>query len=77
MLPIEKLVQLSKRYVELDELMCRPDVLADRARLTRLNKEKTDLEPLVDAGVRELLSTRPPLEELFLAHYGPREGVAS
>jgi peptide chain release factor 1 len=47
MLPIEKLEQLSKRYVELDELMCRPEVLSDRNQLQRLNKERSDLEPLV------------------------------
>jgi polyether ionophore transport system ATP-binding protein len=35
------------------------------------------LSVLVSAGVRELLSTKPPLEELFLAHYGPREGIAA
>jgi ABC-2 type transport system ATP-binding protein len=35
------------------------------------------MEPLVDAlagaGVHELLSREPSLEELFLAHYGPGE----
>ncbi len=35
------------------------------------------LEVLVAAGVRELLSSKPPLEELFLSHYGPREGAAA
>jgi peptide chain release factor 1 len=52
MLPLEKLVQLTRRYGELDELMCRPDVLADRAKLTRLNKERSDLEPLVQSFAR-------------------------
>jgi ABC-2 type transport system ATP-binding protein len=37
------------------------------------------VEPLVRAlaaaGVRELLSTRPSLEELFLAHYGAQDGA--
>jgi ABC-2 type transport system ATP-binding protein len=32
------------------------------------------MEPLIralaDTGVRELLSTKPSLEELFLSHYG-------
>jgi len=35
------------------------------------------LSVLVEAGVRELLSSKPSLEELFLSHYGPREGVAA
>jgi peptide chain release factor 1 len=47
MLPVDKLDQLSKRYLELDELMCRPDVLGDRNQLSRLTKERSDLEPLV------------------------------
>ena len=33
------------------------------------------LRVLADAGVRELLSTKPSLEELFLAHYGAEDGV--
>ena len=35
------------------------------------------LSVLVAAGVRDLLSSKPSLEELFLSHYGPREGVAA
>ncbi len=52
MLPLEKLEQLSKRYIELDELMCRPDVLSDRNQLSRLNKERSELEPLITAFSR-------------------------
>jgi peptide chain release factor 1 len=49
MLPVEKLAQLTRRYSELDELMCRPDVLSDRNQLSKLTKERSDLEPLVQA----------------------------
>ena len=49
MLPVEKLEQLSRRYLELEELMCRPDVLGDRGQLSKLTKERSDLEPLVAA----------------------------
>src|SRR5262249_49925016 len=52
MLPIEKLEQLVRRHGELEELLCRPDVLADRTKLTKLNKERSDLEPLVAAFSR-------------------------
>jgi peptide chain release factor 1 len=52
MLPIDKLEQLARRYGELEELLCRPDVLADRAKLSKLNKERSDLEPLVSAMSR-------------------------
>ena len=49
MLPLEKLEQLTRRYTELDELMCRPDVLTDRNQLSKLTKERSDLESLVAA----------------------------
>jgi peptide chain release factor 1 len=52
MLPVDKLEQLSKRYIELDELMCRPDVLSDRNQLSKLNKERSELEPLIHAFAR-------------------------
>ncbi len=47
MLPLDKLEQLTRRYSELDELLCRPDVLADRNQIQKLNKERSDLEVLV------------------------------
>jgi peptide chain release factor 1 len=49
MLPLDKLEQISRRYVELDDLLCDPKVLADRTQLSKLNKERTDIEPLVQA----------------------------
>jgi peptide chain release factor 1 len=49
MLPLDKLDQLVRRYGELEELLCRPDVLGDRAAYQKLNKERSDLEPLVAA----------------------------
>jgi peptide chain release factor 1 len=52
MLPLDKLEQLSRRYVELDDLLCDPRVLADRNQLTKLNKERTDIEPLIQAFTR-------------------------
>jgi peptide chain release factor 1 len=47
MLPVEKLEQLSRRYKELDELLCRPEILADRNQISKLNKERSDIEPLM------------------------------
>ena len=52
MLPIAKLEQLSRRYGELDDLLCQPAVLADRHQLSKLNKERTELEPVVQAFFR-------------------------
>ncbi len=47
MLPLEKLEQISRRYTELDDLLCQPDVLADRHKLSKLNKERSEIEPVV------------------------------
>jgi peptide chain release factor 1 len=49
MLPLDKLEQLSRRYLELDDLLCDPRVLADRSQLSKLNKERTEIEPVVQA----------------------------
>jgi peptide chain release factor 1 len=49
MLPLDKLEQLSRRYGELEDMLCRPEVLNDRARFNKLNKERVDLEPVVAA----------------------------
>ncbi|MCL2723041.1 MAG: peptide chain release factor 1 [Polyangiaceae bacterium] len=47
MLPFDKLEQLSRRYAELEDLLCDPGILSDRNQLSKLNKERTELEPLV------------------------------
>lgn len=52
MLPIAKLQTVQRRFEELDGLLCSPDVLADPKRLQKLNKERSDLEPVVRAFVR-------------------------
>ncbi|MDB4944470.1 MAG: Peptide chain release factor 1 [Labilithrix sp.] len=52
MLPLDKLEQLSKRYLELDDLLCDPRVLGDRNQLSKLNRERNDIEPLVHAFKR-------------------------
>jgi peptide chain release factor 1 len=52
MLPIDKLEQLVRRYGELESQLCQPEVLSDRARLSKLNKERSDLESLVNSFSR-------------------------
>ena len=47
MLPREKLESLTRRYAELEDLLCQPSVLGDRAQLSKLTKERAELEPLV------------------------------
>lgn len=47
MLPTEKLEQLTRRYAELEDLLCQPAVLGDRNQLSRFTRERAELEPLV------------------------------
>src|SRR5262245_1254680 len=49
MLPIEKLEAVSRRFQELDHLLCSPEVLREPDRLQKLNKERVELEPVVSA----------------------------
>ncbi len=49
MLPHEKLESLTRRYAELDELMCQPQVLSDRNQIAKLTKERSDLSALMTA----------------------------
>jgi peptide chain release factor 1 len=49
MLPIDRLDALARRYAELDDLMCQPQVLGDRAQLAKLTKERADLGGLVSS----------------------------
>jgi peptide chain release factor 1 len=44
---MEKLERLARRYDELGELLGSPAVLADRNQVSKLNKERTDLELVV------------------------------
>jgi peptide chain release factor 1 len=52
MLPIEKLEQLVRRFGEIEGLLCSPEVLSDRSKLSKLNKERSDLEVLVSSFSR-------------------------
>ncbi|MEZ4440398.1 MAG: peptide chain release factor 1 [Polyangiaceae bacterium] len=49
MLPIEKLEALERRFEEVNQLLCDPTVLAEPTKLRALNKERSDLEPVVGA----------------------------
>lgn len=52
MLPIEKLEAITRRYNELEHLLCTPAVLGNPTEMTRLNKERSELEPVVAAFAR-------------------------
>ncbi len=52
MLPISKLEQIERRFRELEQLLCSPEIVCDPAQLRKLNKERVDLEPVVLAFKR-------------------------
>ena len=56
MLPVDKLEKLTRRYSELDELLCQPSILSDRNQTTKLSRERVEIEPVVHqfARLREL-----------------------
>jgi peptide chain release factor 1 len=47
MIPTDKLQAFARRQDEIDQLMCDPAVLADPKRLNNLNRERTQLTPIV------------------------------
>jgi len=49
MLPIQKLETIERRFQELEHLLCTPAVLSDPGKMQKLNKERTELEPVVSA----------------------------
>ncbi len=76
---LEKLEGVKQRFIEVGELLTKPDVLSDMDRYVRLSKEYKDLQPVVDAlekyrlalsnldSARELLSTEKDEEMRELA----------
>ncbi|APR83830.1 Peptide chain release factor 1 [Minicystis rosea] len=85
MLPIQKLETVARRFHELENLLCSPATLSDPNKLQKLNKERTELEPVVNAFAklkdvekriaenRELASD-PELGELARAELPDLEG---
>lgn len=49
MLPRAKLEAVERRYQEVEHLLCSPQVLSDPRELSKLNKERTELDPVVVA----------------------------
>ncbi len=81
MIPVDKLESLARRFRELDDLLCVPEILADRQKLQKLTKERTELDPVVagferwKAIVRQLADAEamladPDMRELAEAEVG-------
>ncbi|MBI5536131.1 MAG: peptide chain release factor 1 [Deltaproteobacteria bacterium] len=62
MLPREKLEALARRYQEIDLALCEPEVLADYQKMQKLNKERSDIEPVVRAQ-EKLMKAAARLQE--------------
>ncbi|NUP06934.1 MAG: peptide chain release factor 1 [Polyangiaceae bacterium] len=52
MLPRAKLEAVQRRYVELENLLCSQAVLTNAQQLSKLNRERSELEPVVTAFAR-------------------------
>lgn len=58
----EKLQEVEKRYEEVNELICKPEIIADMEQYTKLMKENKHLEPVVEK-FREYKKTKKTYEE--------------
>src|SRR5260221_2401123 len=47
MLPIEKLEAVARRFSEVENLLCSPQVLTNHQKLQQLNKERSEIEPVI------------------------------
>jgi peptide chain release factor 1 len=78
MLPRAKLEAVQRRYSELENLLCSPAVLSDSNQLTKLNRERSELEPVVSAFGRLLaLERRIEDDKQALADPEPAELAAA
>jgi peptide chain release factor 1 len=63
MLPVQKLESLKARFAELEELLCQPHVLSDAKKYTELNRERADLNELVQTFTRYQVTTKQLQED--------------
>jgi peptide chain release factor 1 len=54
MLPHEKLETVARRFRELEDMLCRPEIVNDRGQFTKLSKERSEIESLTHAFDRYL-----------------------
>ena len=69
MIPEKKLESLARRFAEINQLLCEPEVNANPTRLNELNRERGQLLPIVTyfeewkSLTNEILETRDVLED--------------
>lgn len=49
MLPVDKLGSIARRYRELEDMLCRPEIVGDRQQFQKLSKERSEIEPVANA----------------------------
>ncbi len=76
---VQKLIEIKKKYEELTDMVARPEIIADNKEWTKLVKEHSNLEPVVEAFTRyqitcndmdlakEMLDTESDAEMIALA----------
>jgi peptide chain release factor 1 len=52
MLPEDKLSSIARRYRELEDMLCRPEIVSDRALFQKLSKERSELEAVAQSFER-------------------------
>lgn len=86
MLPTDKLESIAKRFEEIEQLMCAPDVLSNQKEMTKLGRERRGIEPVVHAyaELKQLDATLADAKEALadpelkeLAELELSDGVAS
>ncbi|HEY3234963.1 MAG TPA: peptide chain release factor 1 [Polyangiaceae bacterium] len=63
MIPVERLEAVVRRSDEIDRLLCEPEVLRDLAQLNQLNRERSQISPLVLAFVQWRSLTKQIVED--------------
>jgi peptide chain release factor 1 len=75
MLPVDKLGSIARRYRELEDMLCRPEIVGDRQQFQKLSKERSEIEPVTlafaqyqalldDIASNEAALSDPELREL-------------
>ena len=52
MLPLDKLGSIARRFHELEDMLCRPEIVGDRQQFQKLSKERSEIEGVVSAYER-------------------------
>src|SRR5258708_24662059 len=63
MVPIEKLGSIARRFHELEDMLCRPEIVGDRQQFQKLSKERSEVEGVVSAYERYVVLLKKIAED--------------